>query len=99
MAKKKKTAKKKVSKKRAKNNAPGRPAGSGNYIPTGLEVRTVQNLSRSTAVEPIENAYKRVVLETVEEDQAKRLYKLATLLQSPKTKKGKDLLKVLDSVR
>lgn len=96
-------AKKKVAKKKAKkakkSQGPGRPAGSGNYIPTGLEVRSTQDLSRASALEPIEKAFKRVVLETHDEDYAHMLYKLVATLNTPKGKKCKDLFKFLQSIK
>jgi hypothetical protein len=81
-------AKKKATKKYYDNI--GRPKGAKSYQPKGLEVRTATPLSRTNAVDK-KKGLKRLVLETRDEDHAKRLQRLATLIR----KRDKNLLELI----
>lgn len=89
---KKRTAKKKTTAKKKPTSAGnwGRPSGSPNYTPKGLEVRSTTPLARSNSKEKVKGL-KRVILETVDPDQALRLQKLASLVK----KKDKKLMSLI----
>ena len=94
MAKKK--AKKRAAKASSNGSAKyqnlGRPTGAKSHVPRGLEVRQRTPLARANGIEK-PKGLRRVILETVNENDAIRLQTLATLV----TKKDPVLFRILDN--
>lgn len=68
----------------------GRPDGATSHRPVGLEVRSTMPLDRAGTSEP-RPGLRRVVIETLDEEHAQRLERLASLIK----KRDKNLFKYL----
>ena len=92
MAKKKTKAKatKKRSAKKSKSTTIGRPKGATSHVPKGLEVRQCDPLDRVNSVQQ-RPGFRRVVLETIDEECALQLEQLASLLK----KKDPKIMKLI----